>query len=154
MFCKRWCQPPLPGCGGDREPVSCLQSNWKHSSHLLLGPSPVYHFFLAFSPARIIVAPSYTNVAWPTIWSRIHIKSDKLVKLWRLQNMCDEGSRPRKIKAQWSECGFLEAMCTPGDSLLLGIRGDAEMLGRASLVRDREPAKMLNMYVMRLKFEC
>lgn len=103
---------------------SCLQSNRKHSSHLLPSPTPVSHLLL--SPQQEHLWPLDTQMATrPTIWSRIHTSKTTLWNCEDFRIRVMGGSRLWKIRAHWSDCGFLEAMCTPEDTPLLGIRGGA-----------------------------
>lgn len=47
-------------------------------------------------------------------------------------------------EAHWSEHTFLEAMFILGDLPILGTGGEAEKLGRGSLLQDRKLAKIFN----------
>lgn len=108
----------------ETEPVSCLQSNRKHSSHLLPSPSPVYHLLL--SPQQGHRWPLATQMQCGQQSGQEYTQVRQTCETVKTSESVMTGeSRLRKIRAHWSECGFLEAMCTPGDSPLLGIRGDA-----------------------------
>lgn len=153
MFCKRWCQPPLPGCGGDTEPVSCLQSNRKHSSHLLPSPTPVSHLLL--SPQQEHLWPLATQMQRDQHSGQEYTQVRQPCETVKTsESMWWEGPDPGKSEptevtvAFWKPCVPLETLRSLAQEVVL------EMLGRVCMVQDGNPAKMLNMYVMRLKFEC
>lgn len=147
-LCKRFFQFPFIGCEGDTEAASCLQSNMEHFSSQLLLQAPLCLPCLALSSARRTMPLAMKR---PVLWSRKNGREGNKIPFLKLCWMALEiqwGSLDlrslmiERASLKWAP--FSGSHVYPWDSPIVGTGGEAEELGRASVLWDRKLAKIFN----------